>query len=195
MKTVFLLIMYLLAREHRSHGSPILWARGMPADDLSKAREGKAMAEIEGHRESSVPRATAATYLLLFPIPVVCFVAALVTDIAYSSSAYLMWLHFSEWLIAAGLAFGGLAALVLLIEFFASRAIRTGGIGWAHLVLFYGALVVELINAFVHTIDGWTAVVPTGMTLSVIGAVLALAAVGTLFRVPVTWVARREVRP
>jgi uncharacterized membrane protein len=153
------------------------------------------MSEVIEYRESGVARVTAPIYLLLFPIPVVCFVAALVTDIAYANSAYLMWLHFSEWLIAAGLAFGALAALALLIEFFASRAIRTGGVGWAHLVLFYAALVIELINAFIHTIDGWTAVVPTGMTLSVMGALLALAAVATLFRVPVTWVARREVRP
>jgi len=153
------------------------------------------MSEVIEYREGGVARAIAPIYLLLFPIPVVCFVAALVTDIAYANSAYLMWLHFSEWLIAAGLAFGGLAALVLLVEFFASRAIRTGSIGWTHLVLFYAALVVELINALIHTIDGWTAVVPTGMTLSVIGALLALAAVATLFRVPVTWVARREVRP
>ena len=153
------------------------------------------MSEVIEYREGGVARVIAPIYLLLFPIPVVCFVAALVTDIAYANSAYLMWLHFSEWLIAAGLAFGGLAALVLLVEFFASRAIRTGSIGWTHLVLFYAALVVELINALIHTIDGWTAVVPTGMTLSVIGALLALAAVATLFRVPVTWVARREVRP
>jgi uncharacterized membrane protein len=153
------------------------------------------MSEVIEYREGGVARVIAPIYLLLFPIPVVCFVAALVTDIAYANSAYLMWLHFSEWLIAAGLAFGGLAALVLLVEFFASRAIRTGSIGWTHLVLFYAVLVVELINALIHTIDGWTAVVPTGMTLSVIGALLALAAVATLFRVPVTWVARREVRP
>jgi hypothetical protein len=33
------------------------------------------------------------------------------------------------------------------------------------------------------------------MTLSIIGAILALAAAGTLFRVPVTWSARREVMP
>ena len=152
------------------------------------------MVEPLRRTESGVARVTAPIYLLLFPIPVVCFLAALATDAAYASSAYLMWLHFSEWLIAAGLAFGALAALLLLIEFFASRAIRAGGIGWAHLVLFYAALLVELCNAFVHTIDGWTAVVPTGMTLSIVGALLALAAVGTLFRVPVTWVARREVR-
>ena len=138
---------------------------------------------------------TGPVYLLLFPIPVVCFLAALVTDIAYASTAYLMWLHFSEWLIAAGLAFGALAALVLLIEFFARPLIRTGAFGWSHLVLFYASLVVELFNALVHTIDGWTAVVPTGMILSVVGAILALAAVGVLFRVPIAWIEHRMDRP
>lgn len=151
------------------------------------------MAEIAATRESGVATVGAPVYLLLFPIPVVCFLGALVTDIAYSASAYLMWLHFSEWLIAAGLAFGALAALVLLIDFIASRAIRVR-IGWAHLVLFYVALVVELFNSLVHTIDGWTAVVPTGMILSVIGALLALAAAVILVRVPARPVAVREAR-
>lgn len=153
------------------------------------------MAEIARPMETGVASVTASIYRLLFPIPVVCFVAVLLTDIAYSQTAFLMWLHFSQWLIAAGLVFGALAALALLVEFFASHAIRTGAIGWLHLVLFYGALVVELFNAFVHTRDGWTAVVPTGMTLSIIGVILALAAVATLFCVPVSWVAYREVRP
>jgi uncharacterized membrane protein len=153
------------------------------------------MAEAFRHKESGVAAVAPSLYLLLFPIPVVCFLGALATDLAYSASAYLMWLHFSEWLIAAGLAFGVLAALALLIEFLARPVIRRGGVGWAHLALFYGALVVELINALIHTIDGWTAVVPTGMTLSIVGAVLALAAAGTLFRVPMVGVARREVMP
>jgi uncharacterized membrane protein len=152
------------------------------------------MAEITRQPEGGAARAAASVYLLLFPVAVVCFVGAFVTDVAYSQSQYLMWLHFSEWLIAAGLVFGGLAALALVIEFFASRAIRQGGIGWAHLALFFAALVIELINAFIHTIDGWTAVVPTGMTLSIIGAILALVSVATLFRVPVAWVSHREVR-
>jgi uncharacterized membrane protein len=105
-----------------------------------------------------------------------------------------MWLHFSEWLIAAGLAFGALAALVLLIEFVGSRAIRRGRTGWAHLLLFYATLIVELLNAFIHSIDGWTAVVPTGLGLSIFGALLALAAVAALFFVPVTWVQLGEAR-
>jgi len=153
------------------------------------------MAEIVGHSNRRAASAAGPIYLLLFPIPVVCFLGALATDVAYRSSAFLMWLHFSEWLIAAGLAFGALAALVLLIEFVASGAIRRGRTGWAHLLLFYATLIVELLNAFVHSIDGWTAVVPTGLSLSIIGALLALAAVGALLYVPVTWIELREARP
>ena len=153
------------------------------------------MAEFARHTQSGVASVAGPIYLLLFPIPIVCFLGALVTDVTYASSAFLMWLHFSEWLIAAGLAFGALAALALLIEFFASHAIRRGAPGWTLLMTFYAALIVELFNAFVHTIDGWTAVVPTGMILSIGGAILALAAVVALFLVPVTWVEHREARP
>jgi uncharacterized membrane protein len=151
------------------------------------------MAELIRHVEKSgVARVTAPIYLLLFPIPVVLFIAALVTDIAYAKSASITWLNFSEWLIAGGLAFAVLAAIALIVEFCTSRAIRAG-VGWAHLVLFFVALIVELFNALVHTRDGWTAVVPTGMTLSILATILALAAVATLFRIPVAWVAYREV--
>lgn len=153
------------------------------------------MAPTLDHGQSRVASVAALIYLLLFPIPVVCFLAALITDIAYSASAFLMWLHFSQWLIAAGLAFGAIAALMLAIEFFVSRAIRAGAFGWTHLVLFYATLVVQLFNAFFHTVDGWTAVVPSGMALSIIGAILALAAVAALFFIPVTWVSHRHALP
>jgi uncharacterized membrane protein len=155
----------------------------------------KTMAEIARPMDSAVASVTASIYSLLFPIPIVCFVGAVLTDIAYSASAFLMWLHFSEWLIAAGLVFGALAALAHLVEFFASHAIRTAPFGWVHLVLFYGALIVELFNAFVHSVDGWTAVAPAGMTLSIIGAILGLAAVAARFRVQVAWMAQPEARP
>lgn len=153
------------------------------------------MAEITLRMDNGAANATARVYMLLFPIPVVCFIGALLTDIAYSRSAYLMWLHFSEWLIAAGLFFGALAALTLLVEFVANRFIRKEAVGWSHLVLFYASLVVELFNAFVHTIDGWTAVVPTGLALSIVGAIFALGAVATLYMLPITCFAFREARP
>jgi uncharacterized membrane protein len=115
-------------------------------------------------------------YSMLLPVPVVCFIGVLVTDLAYlRSSGNLLWLAFSSWLLLAGLVFGAIAALVLLIDFVRSAAMRVSA-GWAHLLLFYAALLVELFSIFVHERDGWTAVAGLGLTLSIVGAVLILIA-------------------
>lgn len=150
------------------------------------------MAQVVERTGSDVPSVVASVYLLLFPIPIVCFLGTVLTDIAYSKSAFLMWLHFSEWLLAAGLGFGALAALALLLELLANNAAGIGRFGWTHLALFVATLIVELVNALVHSVDGWNAVVPDGMTLSVMGAILSLAAVTTLFRAPVARVTQLE---
>ena len=115
-------------------------------------------------------------YALLLPVPVVCFVGTLLTDTSYvQSGGNLIWLAFSSWLLLAGLLFGALAAIILLIDFIRSPAMRTAA-GWGHFVLFYVALLVELLSVFIHERDGWTAVVPLGLWLSIAGAVLILIA-------------------
>lgn len=152
------------------------------------------MAEIVEPTDSAVASVTGPIYLLLFPIPIVCFLGALATDLTYSRTSVLMWSHFSSWLIATGLVIGALASLALLVELIAAAELRDTIFGWGHIFLFYAAMIVELFNMLVHSKDGWTAVVPTGMILSVIAAILCLAAVVTVFFVPVTWVPAREVR-
>lgn len=115
-------------------------------------------------------------YGMLLPVAVVCFVGVLLTDLSYlNSGGNLLWLAFTSWLLLAGLISGFLAALILLIDFIRSRAIRTGT-GWAHLTLFYAALLVELLSMFVHQRDGWTAVAGLGLILSIVGAMLILIA-------------------
>ena len=115
-------------------------------------------------------------YSILLPVPVVAFLGALITDLAYvKSGGNLIWLAFSSWLLLAGLLVGAIAALVLLVDFLRSPLIRAPA-GWAHLVFFYAALLVEMVNIFIHERDGWTAVVPVGMTLSIVGAILILVA-------------------
>jgi uncharacterized membrane protein len=114
-------------------------------------------------------------YPMLLPIPVVCFTGALLADIAYvQSDGNLTWLYFSNWLITAGLVFGGIAAVLALIDVLRSDGPNRRH-GWTHFGLFVAAWVVEFFNAFIHQRDGWTAVVPTGMILSIIGVVLILA--------------------
>jgi uncharacterized membrane protein len=105
------------------------------------------------------------------PVPVVCFVGTLLTDLSYlCSGGNLLWLNFSSWLLAAGLLFGALAGIFILID-----AVR-GAVSWLAFVLLLAAWVVELINSLIHARDGWTAVAGLGLILSIIGAVLVLVA-------------------
>lgn len=111
---------------------------------------------------------------MLVGFPITCFVGALITDIAYAQTANIMWSNFSIWLITAGLAFGALAAAAGLVDYLSSRRVRAHRSATLHMILNIGVMVIELFNAFVHSRDGWTSVVPTGLTLSAISVLLLL---------------------
>ena len=112
-------------------------------------------------------------YPALLPIPIICFVGALITDLAYIASEQMMWLDFSTWLLLVGLVGGGLAGLVLIVDLVRSRDWRSLAV---HFLLLFAAWVVEIFNSFIHARDGWTAVVPTGLFLSIVASVLGLLA-------------------
>lgn len=126
-----------------------------------------------------MPRAAASIlglpiHSMLVPFPIAGFIGALVTDIVYAETANIIWATFSAWLIAGGLFVGALAALAGLIDHFVDRSARRLKQGLAHLLTGLALLVVELLNAFVHSRDGWTSVVPEGLVLSALGAVLVV---------------------
>jgi uncharacterized membrane protein len=105
---------------------------------------------------------------MLVPIPIVCFVGALVTDITYYMTAEMMWADLSAWLLIIGLIGGVLAAIAGLIDFLGNRLIRTQTPAWPHLLGNALALVLAFFNALIHTRDAWTSVVPVGLILSII---------------------------
>jgi uncharacterized membrane protein len=110
-------------------------------------------------------------HAMLVPFPIACFTGAMLTDIVYSNSPQVQWANFSQWLLAFGVIMGALAAIFGLIDFLAAGRTRPR-IGWFHLIGNAIVLVLALINSFVHARDGWTGVVPTGLTLSVITVLL-----------------------
>ena len=114
-------------------------------------------------------------YPVFLPIPIVCFVGALITDLAYIGTADMLWLDFSSWLLLAGLVGGGIAGVLLIVELVRAGRNRTGALT-THFLLLLGAWIVEVFNSFIHARDGWTAVVPTGVTLSIVAVVLSLLA-------------------
>lgn len=99
--------------------------------------------------------------------------AALFTDYMYSSNALMQWSNFSAWLIAGGLVLALIAAITLLVEVAVHRA---GPIRWLDFILLAAAAVLSIFNVLVHTRDAGTSVVPTGLTLSVIVAILLVIA-------------------
>lgn len=113
-------------------------------------------------------------HTMLAQFPFVCFTAALVTDIAYANTALMEWETMSVWLITGGLVVAAFAVLAGIVDMAVNRRTRRAGPAWPHAVGTTIALVLAVINAFVHSRDGYTSVVPTGLTLSVI-VVLLLA--------------------
>ncbi len=58
--------------------------------------------------------------------------------------------------------------------FFGNRQVRRQNAAWLHMIGNVLVMVLSLFNAFVHSRDGWTAIVPTGLTLSAIVVLLLL---------------------
>ncbi|EGF30774.1 hypothetical protein IMCC9480_793 [Oxalobacteraceae bacterium IMCC9480] len=111
---------------------------------------------------------------MLVQFPAVCFVATLVTDIAYWRTQLFLWETFSIWLLTAGCVLAGLAGIVGLIGFVRDRRLRMAPMAWPHALASLLALVLSIANAFVHSRDGYVAVVPDGLTLSCIVVLVML---------------------
>lgn len=124
-------------------------------------------------RQGSIPPAKTgrnALHQMLVPFPVAYFAAAFVTDIAYWQTTEIMWERFSVWLIAGGLVTAALVAVAAMIDLIVFRQWPA----WPRVFCYVLAVLLSLLNVFVHSRDGYTAVVPLGLTFSTIVVVILL---------------------
>jgi uncharacterized membrane protein len=136
-------------------------------------------------RRSVIARAV---YGILDPIPFGCFAAALVFDVAYAINGVLLWGKGAAWLIVLGLVCAIVPRIVNLVQVWVtSRRIATGA-DRLDFVLNLLAIVLAVLNAFVHSRDAY-AIVPANVWLSA-GTVLLLV---ISHAVVATQSARREV--
>lgn len=99
-------------------------------------------------------------------------IGALVTDLLYWSTLNGQWETFSIWLLTGGLILAAVAGLALGAEVLLHRI---GALNWIRFWALTAAAFISLINAFIHSRDGYAAVVPTGLALSACVAIILLA--------------------
>jgi uncharacterized membrane protein len=81
-----------------------------------------------------------------------------------------MWERFSVWLIAGGLVMSAFVALAAVVDlaFAGQRPAWTRALGYT------AAVLLSIVNVLVHSRDAYTAVVPMGVTLSLIVVAILL---------------------
>jgi uncharacterized membrane protein len=121
---------------------------------------------------SSARRRRRPLHRMLVSFSAAYFAGALVTDIVYWQMPDVLWERFSIWLILAGLVMAGLATVAYVIDL-AGRG-RIERPAWPRVVGYALAVLLSVVNAFVHSRDGYTAVVPSGLTLSALVVVVLL---------------------
>jgi uncharacterized membrane protein len=109
---------------------------------------------------------------MFVPLAIMCFAGALVTDLVYWQSVAVMWETFSDWLLTAGMIIAGLAIIAFVIDVVGGKEIRR--LTWPRAVGYVLAVLLSLVNALVHSRDGYTAVMPTGLMLSALVVVILL---------------------
>ena len=112
-----------------------------------------------------------AIHKLLVPFSVAYLTGAFATDVTYWLTEEVTWERFSVWLITIGLIMAGLTVIAAVIDLAGGRQKPA----WPPLVGYAFAILLSLINVFIHSRDGYTAVVPTGLMLSGFVVIILLA--------------------
>jgi len=103
---------------------------------------------------------------MLVPIPLVCFGATLITDIAYWRTAAMLWADTSAWLLIVGLVVSLIAAPAGVIDLFGDPRIRGLPAARIHGLGNVTVLILAIFDCLIHTRDAYTSVVPSGLILS-----------------------------
>ena len=125
------------------------------------------------------PRSTASIaghpiHPMLIPFPVAFFVATFVCDLVFWRGGNPSWADAAVWLLGFGLIVAALAALAGLVDLLGEARIRDLNTAWLHAGANVLAVSIELYNWYSRYIHGSSAVLPTGLVLSLIAVLILL---------------------
>ena len=111
-------------------------------------------------------------HAMLVQFPITFFISAFVCDLVFWSNPTSGWATASVWLIGAGVLMGLLAAVAGATDVAGDRQIRETRDVWLHAGGNVLAVVIELFNLSIRLRGGATAIIPTGLILSLLVAAI-----------------------
>lgn len=111
---------------------------------------------------------------ILITLPIGLFVAVLLLDLIFWQTGDQAFATGAFWLLGAGLIAAALAAITGLIDFLGDRRIRALGDAWQHAIGNVILVLVQLFSFYQRYRYGASAVVPLGLSLSLIAVLIML---------------------
>lgn len=111
---------------------------------------------------------------ILVTIPIGLFVATLLFDLLFWWKGADAFAVGATWLLGAGLVGAALAAIAGLTDFAGDARIRALSYAWYHAIGNVILVLIQAFNLYERLISGAAAVIPLGLSLSVIAVCLML---------------------
>jgi uncharacterized membrane protein len=111
---------------------------------------------------------------ILITLPIGLFVGTLLFDIVFWQTGRDAFATGALWLLGAGIVGAALAAVTGLIDFLGDRRVRGLGDAWQHAIGNVIMVLVQLFSFYERYRYGTSAVVPLGISLSLIAVLIML---------------------
>lgn len=111
---------------------------------------------------------------MLITLPIGFFVATFLFDLVYWQTSQDAFATGALWLLGAGIVGAALAAIAGLIDFFGDPRIRNLGDAWQHAIGNVIMVLIQLFSFYQRYRHGTTAVVPLGLSLSLVSVLIML---------------------
>jgi uncharacterized membrane protein len=123
-------------------------------------------------REARVAVAGHPIHPMLVTFPIAFLLAMVPVDLAWILTGDEFWPRLGLWLAGAGFFMGAVAGIAGTIELLAIPGVRRRGASWSHFVAAVTLISVAFANWYLRIADPAALIVPLGLSLSVLGAVL-----------------------